>query len=88
MNKLEAKQVLDSRVEALRARSYGELLRLMDATETMEIVGPSGSHYQVETEVFWDDKRGGDLRVVVSIDDSGWRAFVPMNYGFVKRPDE
>jgi hypothetical protein len=88
MNKVEAKQLLTERVADLRGQPYGALLRLMDAPETVEIVGPSGTHYQVETEVFWDGKRGEDLRVVVKVDDFGWRSFVPMSSDFVKRPDD
>jgi hypothetical protein len=88
MDKVEAKKLLAERVADLRGRSYSDLLRRMDAPETVEIVGPSGTRYQVETQVWWDAKRGEALRVVVSIDDFGWRSFVPMSFSFVKSADD
>jgi hypothetical protein len=35
----------------------------------------------------WDDRTGGDLRVIGSIDDGGWRAFRPLSSDFIVRPD-
>jgi hypothetical protein len=88
MNKVEANQLLTERLEDLRSRPYSELLRLMETTETTEIVGASGTRYQVETEAVWDEKRGKNLRVIVSIDDFGWRAFAPLTSGFIKTPGD
>jgi len=42
--------------------------------------------YQVEIDVFWDDKPGGAVRVLGMIDDGGWRAFMPMCEAFGKAP--
>ena len=53
----------------------------------MEVVGPSGSQYQVEITGFWDDRKAGNLRVIVTIDDGGWRAFMPLTTGFIVGPD-
>lgn len=43
--------------------------------------------YQVEIQVFWDDRQGGNVRVAGSIDDGAWRAFVPLTRDFIKAPD-
>jgi hypothetical protein len=43
--------------------------------------------YQIEIEVFWDNQRGGNVRVMGSIDDGGWRAFMPLTRDFIKAPD-
>ena len=40
----------------------------------------------VHTTVIWDDEPGGNVRVMVSIDDGGLRAFVPMTESFIKSP--
>lgn len=40
-----------------------------------------------EIQVFWDDRLGGNVRVLGSIDNGGWRAFVPVNRDFIKAPD-
>ena len=53
----------------------------------MEVVGPSGTVYQLEVTAFWDDKKARNLRVIVTIDDGGWRAFVPLTTDFIMGPD-
>jgi hypothetical protein len=49
--------------------------------------GPSGIFYQIETRVFWDSAPNGNLRIVGSIDDGGWRAFVPLTESLIMKPD-
>lgn len=53
---------------------------------TGEREGASGAAYQFEIEVFWDDKPGGDVRVMGSIDDGGLRAFLPLCEAFIMSP--
>ena len=43
--------------------------------------------YRVRIEAVWDIARKKDVRVVVSVDDGGWRALRPLSQGFVIRPD-
>lgn len=70
----EARAVLDAKVGELRARGY-ERLRSMRKRgfvvcgpgELVEVRAESGTLYQLEAEVFWDDKKGGDLRVIVTL---------------------
>ena len=61
----------------------------MDApqVETHEVLGESGAVYQVETQVFWDGPPDDDVRVIASIDDGGWSAFMPMSQDFIMAPD-
>lgn len=87
MNKTEAKEILNEHIRQLREKSYSELLCFLEHAETREIPGKSGTKYQLEVQVFWDDKPGGNLRVMVSIDDGGWRAFFPMTDDFMIAPD-
>jgi hypothetical protein len=56
-------------------------------TEHHELHGPSGAWYQVETLVAWDGEEGGDIRVMVSIDDGGSSAYRPMTDDFIIAPD-
>jgi len=37
--------------------------------------------------VFWDSKKGGDIRVMVAADDGGLRSFIPQTYDFIMAPD-
>ena len=67
-----------------RLASWAELRhRYLDQPETIEVTGDSGTTYQVETVAFWDRPPDRDLRVAVSIDDGGWRAFMPLGVDFI-----
>ena len=60
----------------------------MGEIETLEVMGESESKYQFEIQVIWDNKPGGNLRVIVSIDDSSiWRAISPLSEDFIIAPD-
>ena len=87
MDKGEAKSILEQELERYRSRSYGELLSLVDQVVTSERVSPSGSTYQVETQVFFDNESERSLRVMSSIGDGGWRAWIPLCDDFIIRPD-
>ena len=87
MNKAEALPLLEANLQAWRQRSYAELASLIGSQTCTELVGASGATYQVEIEAFWDAKPAGDIRVVGSIDDSGFRAFVPLTADFILAPD-
>jgi len=88
MNKSEALAILNAQLA--RFSSYFELLPFIASkrVETCEIRGASGTNYQVEIQCFWDDKSGGDIRVIGSIDDGGLRAFVPLTQDLLlSRPE-
>jgi hypothetical protein len=88
MNKKEAQKLLDLFVAALQSRSYQEWQGLLGESEVMEKTGASGVTYQVEWEAFWDFQAGGDIRVMVSIDDGSLaRSLVPLSTSFVIAPD-
>jgi hypothetical protein len=87
MGKGEAQQLLKARVNQLRAMSYHDLLGLMDKETVTEVDGSPGRRYSIETQVFWDGAKDRDLRVMVSIDDGGWRAYAPLTDDFIMAPD-
>lgn len=85
MNKDEAKGIIQEELEPFRLKPYAELVLMIEGEPFVtERVGPSGTRYQIEIEAFWDDKSGGDVRVIGSIDDGGWRAFMPLGDDFIK----
>jgi hypothetical protein len=70
----EARAVLDAKISELRARGYEHLRSVSKRgfvvsgpSELVEVRGESGALYQLETDVFWDDKTAGDLRVMVAL---------------------
>jgi hypothetical protein len=87
MNKIEARELLQSKVTRLRALRYSDLLALLESPQVEQIVGPSGAVYQLEIEAVWDRSPGDNLRVLASIDDEGWRAWSPLAEGFILAPD-
>lgn len=79
-------KVLDEWLAKLRAVSYRELASRVDTVTTDEVVRDSERSWQLEIQVLWDDEPDGNVRVIVSIDDGGLRAFVPLTGSFVKSP--
>ena len=87
MDKREARSILSEILGELRMKPYGELRQRIDHPEAREVTGSSGVVYQLEIQVFWDDKPEKDLRVMVSIDDRGWRSYFPMTNDFILARD-
>jgi len=87
MDKAEARGLLEEQIERLRKLSYGDLRERLNGQETFELRGPSGKTYQVEVQAFWEGSRDQNLRLMVSIDDGGWRAFAPLSSDFIIAPD-
>ena len=87
MDNVEAKSLLRSHLETYRSRTYADLVALLGATEVAQLTGATGVEYQVEIDTHWDDRAGGNVRVIGSIDDGGWRAFMPLCDSFIMAPD-
>lgn len=70
LNYLEAKMILDSYINEYRRKSFEELRQMLrDGRHTFEVVAPSGSEYQIEIDVMWDNRRENALRLFGNIDD-------------------
>ena len=89
MDEQEARTLLAHEYETWRKQSYQQLVSLMgrDCCEHTDVAGPSGTMYQLEVNILWDGEAGRDVRVIISIDDGGWRAFVPLTDSFIMAPD-
>jgi hypothetical protein len=87
MNKDVAYVLIDAELRRLLELPYAELINLIETPETKLVVGEDGKSYQLEIAAIWDIARGEDVRVIVSVDDGGWRAFKPLTQDFVMRPD-
>lgn len=87
MDEAEATSILEAELARYRTKRYAELSALIEAPRTVDIVGPSGVTYQFEAEAWWDDASRRNIRVVLTIDDGGWRAFVPLFRDFLIAPD-
>ena len=87
MDNDEARGLLRQRLDLYRTRSHHDLQALIADPEVIELVGPSGTRFYIEVLAVWDDQVGGQLRVIGSIDDGGWRAFKPLTDDFIMRRD-
>lgn len=87
MDKDDVISILANHFVRYRSMSYAELRNLIGGVNSYEISAPAGNSYQVEFQVFWDDKPNGDLRIIGAIDDGGWRAFMPLCQDFIMAPD-
>jgi hypothetical protein len=88
VDKQEANAELSRIVAAYKSRSYDEwIARIEGEAIAFEVTAASGRRYQVEIQAVWDDREGGDVRVMFGIDDGGWRAFLPLTDSFIIRRD-
>jgi hypothetical protein len=88
MNKEEAAQLLEHELANLRGESYADLVRrIPERLLAFERSAVGGTTYQVEIQLLWDDRPGGNVRVMGSIDDGGWLAFLPLSRSFIKSAD-
>jgi hypothetical protein len=86
MNNEEALTLLNTMLDDCRKLGYeGLVARIGDEVFTEE-VGPSGTQYQIEIQFQWDNKPGGDVRVMGAIDDGGLRAFLPLSSDLIMTP--
>jgi len=84
-----AVEIIADRLKALRRLSYADLLQARAETPCDTVIGPDSWEYQVETQVSWDEpnKKGGNLRVMVSVDGGGASALKPLLGAFIIGPD-
>jgi hypothetical protein len=87
MDRAEAKLILAKELTEFAARPYDELVASIKHVDVKNVVGESGANYQIEFDVFWDSKADGNLHIMASIDDGGWRAFLPLTDSLIMKPD-
>ena len=86
MNTQEARHLLAEELAAYEEKNYAELVSLIDEEFHFARQGPSGAQYQIEILIMWDSTPNGAIRILGSIDDGGWRAFVPLTDSILKYP--
>ena len=79
--------LIDAELRRLFELPYSELINRIGIPETKQVIGEDGHSYQLEIEAIWDISSDEDVRVIVSVDDGGWRALKPLTEDFVMRPD-
>lgn len=87
MNIPEAEGLITSALAKYREWSWLDLCPLIDEPVHFDVVGASGAQYQVEISAVWESAPQGNVLVIGSIDDGGWRAWSPLSKSFIKAPD-
>jgi hypothetical protein len=87
MNRAAAERILGDWLARFRAEAYASLAARIDQPPVTAWIETGDGSYQLELQCFWDDQPDGHVRVMASIDDGGWRAFVPLTRDFIKAPD-
>jgi hypothetical protein len=88
VNKAEALAVADERLSSLRGLTWDALrAKYLDSPGSETLLGVSGAPYELQILAFWDNKREGNIRVQVMVDDGGWRAFTPLVREFIVARD-
>jgi hypothetical protein len=83
----EARAVLASQVATLRTRAYDEL-RIFIQPQQADVVGESGTVYQVEIQAFEDyPRKAHNLRVLVAVDGGPISEYSPLTDSFIIAPD-
>jgi len=83
----EAIALLEQELARFRTESYADLVsRVSTGPIVFERAALSGTTYQLEIDVLWENRPGGNVLVVGSIDDGGLRAFIPLTKDSVKTP--
>ena len=88
MDRAHARAVVVAELAAYRGKSYTELAGAIGEVSAYEVANPDGQPYQVEVQVTWDARPGGDIRVMGAIDDGGWSAFRPLTEDFLVTPED
>ena len=88
MDKQEALAVLERQLAEYRRLSYAELAARIGDDEQCEVIGPSGTEYQIEVQFLWDGQPDGNIRVFGGIDDGTMlAAFRPVCSSIIMAPD-
>jgi hypothetical protein len=88
LDKQEAAEIINNRLDTFESAGYQELIARIDQIEACEFEAPSGTTYNMEIQIFWDDQRKGVIRIMGSIDDGGIRAIIPMSFSRLVAPPE
>ena len=87
MDTQEASGLLKGKLAEHRRLFYADLAARVGTGKHDRLLGASGAEYQVEIQFHWDDRPGGTIRVMASIDDGGLRAFLPLCDSFLMGRD-
>lgn len=87
MDRAEAQSILAKELTEFADRHYDKLIASITHAAVKNVVDEPGANYQIEIKVLWDSMPNGNLRIMASIDDAGWRACFPLTDSLIMKPD-
>lgn len=81
MSRAEARWLAADRLQEIREQVDHRDLLAAEGKETRR--GRDGKPYSVQTQTWVEDAEAGEIRVMVSVDDGGWSAWVPVSDDFI-----
>jgi len=82
----EVRAVLERVLAEHGGRDYASWKQLIGQVKAFGRASTGGRRHQVEVQPIWDDRPGGTIRVLFSIDDGGLSAFAPMTNALLLDP--
>ena len=87
-DKGEARRELARVVKEHDGQGYTYWARLIGQRKPIEFTSGSGIWYQGSVEPVWDDRPGGRIRILISLDDGGVGAFHPLTDSLLVEPQD
>jgi hypothetical protein len=78
MNREEALEAVRIAVAEFEGRAHADLVGIIGTPHFREHVAASGRKYAVEVSACWNDAPNQVLRLWFSVDDGGWRRWLPL----------
>ncbi|MGO9591134.1 MAG: hypothetical protein ACLP3K_13945 [Candidatus Acidiferrales bacterium] len=60
---------------------------MIPSVSTRSLRGTDGKAYELEIQATWDEKKNGNVRVLVAVSGGGLSDFVPLCRDFIIAPD-
>ena len=79
MDKIEAYEIIQSKLEGYRDQNFDDLIELVGTSESSTVSGATSSTYQVDLKIDWNDEKKECVRVEVSAADLNWYKFSPVS---------
>jgi hypothetical protein len=88
MDKEYEKKLLTNELNKFRTKKYSELYKELDKTINYQLIISPNEKYQIEIQIFYDDKKTKNIRVLGSIDDGTFSQTIkPVNDDFIISPN-
>jgi hypothetical protein len=88
VNRAAARRELHKYLDAFRGRGYQALIQDLGNARLVTVTGEDGRSYEIEVQIRWESRPGGDVRVVGLIDDKQLgSAMFPVTEDFIVTSD-